>query len=94
MATSKDFTMKDESSLTFNWIMDGSTREALEVTLQDGGTVESFVREYVRGTISGWLQTVDCKAKVETVYRMWRQSGEFAGIVSYVKGYFYHYMNS
>jgi len=78
--TAADFTMRDQSSQPYAWIMEGSSPEALK----DCGNVEQFVREYVRGTIAGWYEPHS--ASDTTVYKVWRsQSGEFQQIVNYIR---------
>jgi len=74
-ATSKDFTMKDAGG-NYNWMSDG---------IEDVTNVKQFVRDYVRGTISGWAQTVEIKASEETIYKTWRSGSEFVQIVEFVK---------
>jgi len=77
--TAAEFSMRDNSSSPFAWIMEGSSPEALAAS----PSTEQFVRDYVRGCISAQY---DYKASDATIYKVWRsQSGEFQAIVDYIQ---------
>lgn len=86
LKTASVFTMRDQSSSPYAWIMEGSSPEALEYTLARGETVEDFVRSYVKSIIAAQYEY---KASDATIYKVWRaQSGEFESICEYIRANF------
>jgi len=77
-STAAEFTMKDQSSQPFAWMIEGLD----EADIMAAGSVEQFVREYVKTTIS--VQNYS-NAKNETVYKVWRSGWEFDQAVRYIK---------
>lgn len=65
-----EFTMKDQSSSPFAWMIEGMEEEDVLAA----GSVEKFVREYAKSAINAQNES---KAKDHTVYKVWRASGEF-----------------
>lgn len=73
-----EFTMEDQSSKAFTWMLESIELEAVKAM-----GVEKFVREYVKSTIAA--TNTETKASDATVYKTWRsQSGEFNAIVNYI----------
>ncbi len=69
---SSEFTMKDQSSSPFAWMIEN-------VETSEIGNVETFVRSSAKMAIS---TQNDSKAKDATVYKVWRTSGEFQQAVN------------
>ena len=73
-----EFTMSDNSSSEFGWML-----ESVELETVKGMGVEKYVREYVKSTIAA--TNIETNASDTTVYKVWRsQSGEFDAIVKYI----------
>ena len=72
------FTMKDNTSEPYAWLLEGQTLEAL---ITAGDSVDEFVEGYTKNTING--QNYSDQTDDE-IYTEWRQDGEFEALTSYL----------
>lgn len=82
--TAADFSMQDKSTVPFGWIAEDNDYLSELVETGNRRAMEAYVREYVRGEISKWLEMNTCRAKAQTIYRVWRGGVEFDAIVNYI----------
>lgn len=76
--TASEFTMKDQSSSSYAWMIEG-----VELDEVEGMGVKAWVREYVKTAISTQNYS---NASDQGVYKVWRSGSEFDQIVKYIEG--------
>lgn len=74
LMTASEFTMKDQSSEPFAWMIEG---------VDEVGDVEQYVRSYAK--MYAQSQSDNYIANAKTIYRVWRSSDEFSQAVRAIK---------